>query len=252
MRVHIRACARINTCLSLYAQSLALSAARQSLRAACSPTRLTPRTLARRGAQSTTGPSHLGTTAGSALQGTTPGAGERGELGSGAGGAASTGRVTQGLLPQDGTVGGGGWPGGVPGMTSGTAGTAGSRGMSRSRSGWAAITGPQPRHPYADVEFAPANPKAMSLQKTFKGHLLPVASMALHPTKPILVTASDDKTWKMWHMPAGDLIMCGEGHKVRAIWVPDGAAALVCVHGKQAGRRRWSAHAEGAPKCVRL
>lgn len=38
--------------------------------------------------------------------------------------------------------------------------------------------------------------------------------MALHPTKPILVTASDDKTWKMWHMPEGDLIMCGEGHKV--------------------------------------
>ena len=46
------------------------------------------------------------------------------------------------------------------------------------------------------------------------GHLLSVANMALHPTKPILVTASDDKTWKMWHMPAGDLIMCGEGHKV--------------------------------------
>lgn len=35
----------------------------------------------------------------------------------------------------------------------------------------------------------------------------------MHPSKPILVTVSDDKTWKMWHMPAGDLIMCGEGHK---------------------------------------
>ncbi len=40
-----------------------------------------------------------------------------------------------------------------------------------------------------------------------------MANLALHPTKPILVTASDDKTWKMWHMPGGDLIMCGEGHK---------------------------------------
>jgi WD40 repeat protein len=40
-----------------------------------------------------------------------------------------------------------------------------------------------------------------------------VANLAIHPTKPILVTVSDDKTWKMWHMPAGDLIMCGEGHK---------------------------------------
>ena len=50
-----------------------------------------------------------------------------------------------------------------------------------------------------------------------QGHLLSVANVALHPTKPILVTASDDKTWKMWHMPAGDLIMCGEGHKVSGV-----------------------------------
>ena len=28
-----------------------------------------------------------------------------------------------------------------------------------------------------------------------------VAGVCLHPTKPILVTASDDKTWKMWHLP---------------------------------------------------
>jgi WD40 repeat protein len=30
-----------------------------------------------------------------------------------------------------------------------------------------------------------------------------VANVTLHPTKPILVTASDDKTWKMWHLPGG-------------------------------------------------
>jgi hypothetical protein len=46
-----------------------------------------------------------------------------------------------------------------------------------------------------------------------QGHLLPVANLALHPNKPILATASDDKTWKLWHLPHGDLIMCGEGHK---------------------------------------
>jgi hypothetical protein len=40
-----------------------------------------------------------------------------------------------------------------------------------------------------------------------------VANLVLHPTKPIVVTASDDKTWKMWHLPNGDLIMSGEGHK---------------------------------------
>lgn len=81
------------------------------------------------------------------------------------------------------------------------------------KSGWATIAAAPPKHPYEELEFPPASVKSMTLQKTFKGHLLSVAAVALHPTKPILVTASDDKTWKMWHMPAGDLIMCGEGHK---------------------------------------
>ena len=39
-----------------------------------------------------------------------------------------------------------------------------------------------------------------------QGHLMSVANVALHPTKPILVTASDDKTWKMWHLPGGELV----------------------------------------------
>ncbi|KAG2427437.1 hypothetical protein HXX76_012373 [Chlamydomonas incerta] len=81
------------------------------------------------------------------------------------------------------------------------------------RSGWASLNAPPRRNPYADLEFPAAPVKMLSLNKTFKGHLLSVANVALHPTKPILVTASDDKTWKMWHMPGGDLIMCGEGHK---------------------------------------
>ncbi|KXZ47989.1 hypothetical protein GPECTOR_31g352 [Gonium pectorale] len=81
------------------------------------------------------------------------------------------------------------------------------------RSGWASLNAPPRRNPYTDLEFPVVPVKMLSLSKTFKGHLLSVANMALHPTKPILVTASDDKTWKMWHMPGGDLIMCGEGHK---------------------------------------
>jgi len=59
-----------------------------------------------------------------------------------------------------------------------------------------------------------------------QGHLLPVANLALHPSKPILATASDDKTWKLWHLPAGDLIMCGEGHR----W--DHSSTVACsLHG---------------------
>lgn len=61
---------------------------------------------------------------------------------------------------------------------------------------------------YSPARFYPSRPHLHP-----QGHLLSVANLALHPTKPILVTASDDKTWKMWHMPGGDLIMCGEGHK---------------------------------------
>ena len=56
-------------------------------------------------------------------------------------------------------------------------------------------------------------PVPILLLASSQGHLLSVANLAMHPSKPILVTVSDDKTWKMWHMPAGDLIMCGEGHK---------------------------------------
>jgi hypothetical protein len=55
--------------------------------------------------------------------------------------------------------------------------------------------------------------KTLSIGYTLQGHLLAVANLVLHPSKPILVTASDDKTWKMWHLPNGDLIMSGEGHK---------------------------------------
>ncbi|KAI8471064.1 MAG: flagellar WD repeat-containing protein Pf20 [Monoraphidium minutum] len=68
-------------------------------------------------------------------------------------------------------------------------------------------------NPYEEAEVQPAQVNGFTLQKSFKGHLMSVANVALHPTKPILVTASDDKTWKMWHLPGGDLIMCGEGHK---------------------------------------
>lgn len=94
---------------------------------------------------------------------------------------------------------------------------------------------PQPRHP-DDCEF-PADTgvnaqlsqvKAPSahltrtggfrLSNTFQAHSHPVSSIALHPRKQILVTSSDDHTWKMWAVPSGDVIMTGEGH---TDWVAD-------------------------------
>jgi len=39
-----------------------------------------------------------------------------------------------------------------------------------------------------------------------------VYSVALHPDKQILATASDDRTWKLWGLPNGELILTGHGH----------------------------------------
>ena len=37
-------------------------------------------------------------------------------------------------------------------------------------------------------------------------------SVALHPEKQVLATASDDRTWKLWSIPSGELILTGHGH----------------------------------------
>jgi len=39
-----------------------------------------------------------------------------------------------------------------------------------------------------------------------------MCSVALHPEKQILATASDDRTWKLWGLPNGELILTGHGH----------------------------------------
>nr|XP_032655926.1 sperm-associated antigen 16 protein isoform X2 [Chelonoidis abingdonii] len=50
------------------------------------------------------------------------------------------------------------------------------------------------------------------LSSTLKVHDLAVSCLALHPRKDIVVTASDDRLWKMWAFPNGNIIMTGEGH----------------------------------------
>ncbi|XP_041432811.1 sperm-associated antigen 16 protein isoform X2 [Xenopus laevis] len=84
------------------------------------------------------------------------------------------------------------------------------------------------RHP-KDSEFPPdtkVNPRLVQLKgknsrlkldgyrlsNTLKVHELAVSCLALHPRKEILVTASDDRLWKMWDIPSGNIIMTGEGH----------------------------------------
>jgi WD40 repeat protein len=55
--------------------------------------------------------------------------------------------------------------------------------------------------------------KGAALHKTFKGHMMGVSKVIIHPRKSIVATASDDYTWKVWTVPNGELIMSGEGHK---------------------------------------
>ncbi|XP_075463342.1 sperm-associated antigen 16 protein isoform X3 [Ascaphus truei] len=50
------------------------------------------------------------------------------------------------------------------------------------------------------------------LSNSWKAHELAVSCLALHPRKEILVTASDDRLWKMWYIPKRDFLMTGEGH----------------------------------------
>ena len=68
-------------------------------------------------------------------------------------------------------------------------------------------------NPFASLAFEAVPINGFNLSKTYKGHLLPVSNVVLHPKKPVVATASDDHTWKMWSIPNGDLIMSGEGHK---------------------------------------
>ena len=68
-------------------------------------------------------------------------------------------------------------------------------------------------NPYLGLQFEATPVETFALGKTFKGHLMPVSSLEIHPKKPVIATASDDNTWKLWSVPNGELIMSGEGHK---------------------------------------
>mmetsp|Transcript_20394 Transcript_20394/g.47802 ORF Transcript_20394/g.47802 Transcript_20394/m.47802 type:complete len:581 (-) Transcript_20394:132-1874(-) len=71
----------------------------------------------------------------------------------------------------------------------------------------------QPRpNPYIGLSEEPRAVEAFSLQTTSSAHAVGVAAVTHHPTKQIIATASDDCSWKMWTVPAGELVMSGEGH----------------------------------------
>ena len=56
------------------------------------------------------------------------------------------------------------------------------------------------------------------LTKTIHAHDLAISNLSLHPRKQILASASDDKTWKVWAIPDGEIVMSGSGH---TDWISD-------------------------------
>jgi len=71
---------------------------------------------------------------------------------------------------------------------------------------------PKPRElPNITYDVMPV--ERFELKKTFRGHKDTISGLAVHPTQEIVATASDDRMWKMWNMPRGELIMSGSGHK---------------------------------------
>lgn len=68
-------------------------------------------------------------------------------------------------------------------------------------------------NPYTNSNFEAARVADMKKFQTFKGHLGAVSRIAFHPKIPVIATASDDHTWKMWSLPEGQLVLSGEGHK---------------------------------------
>lgn len=109
---------------------------------------------------------------------------------------------------------------------------------------------PFPVPPKEIPSFAnvPQGNARMNILKSFPGHLGPVTSIDFHPKKAIIGTTSDDKTWKLWKFPTGELLMHGEGH---SDWIssisfhPDGV--LLATSGGDSTIKIWNIIEE---KCV--
>lgn len=80
------------------------------------------------------------------------------------------------------------------------------RSIKKSADKWSAST---TRHPTVcsrpvDLHLAQvASQKSFSLSCSIKAHELPISCIDLHPRKLILASASDDRSWRLWTLPAG-------------------------------------------------
>lgn len=76
-------------------------------------------------------------------------------------------------------------------------------------------------NPYLSLVFEPARASSYKQSGVIKAHGAPISALAFHPTKPVVVTGSDDMTWRMWAVQSAneaELIFEGEGHRA---WLAD-------------------------------
>lgn len=73
-------------------------------------------------------------------------------------------------------------------------------------------------NPYIGIELQTSKCDRLKQISSTKAHNMAISGMKFHPKKQVLATVSDDKSWKMWAFPSGELIMSGEGHKD---WIAD-------------------------------
>eukprot|EP00696_Hemimastix_kukwesjijk_P012921 gnl/Hemi2/26244_TR8812_c0_g1_i1.p1 gnl/Hemi2/26244_TR8812_c0_g1~~gnl/Hemi2/26244_TR8812_c0_g1_i1.p1 ORF type:complete len:640 (+),score=173.19 gnl/Hemi2/26244_TR8812_c0_g1_i1:69-1988(+) len=66
---------------------------------------------------------------------------------------------------------------------------------------------------YNNLSDTMPNVQQFGLTQTYRAHPSAISAIALHPTKSFLATSSDDNTWKLWSLPAGELAMTGAGHR---------------------------------------
>lgn len=73
-------------------------------------------------------------------------------------------------------------------------------------------------NPYQNSTLPIAKIDKLASIAQIQAHALTISSIKFHPKKPIIATVSDDKNWKLWSFPTGELIMSGQGHKD---WISD-------------------------------
>nr|CCA16212.1 flagellar protein putative [Albugo laibachii Nc14] len=67
-------------------------------------------------------------------------------------------------------------------------------------------------NPLRATEYTKVDIKNVSDIKTCPSHSNAVAAVTFHPSNPVLATASDDESWKLWSVPGCELVMSG-GHQ---------------------------------------